>query len=558
MLRLKSLLLVAFFTLFVYVPVQGQPKDEANSGKLTIGITQFPATFHPTIGSMAARSYILGMTRRPITTIDADWNLVCMLCKVLPTFENGLARLEKTPDGKDGIAVTYTLRPDAFWGDGVPVSTKDVLFTWTVGRHPMSGIRGSEFYRRIYEVVAHDAHTFTFHFDRVTFNYNRINAFDLLPAHIEEEKFRNPERYKDNSAFNTDILNKGLYNGPYRVESITHGSHIVLVPNDYWWGEKPKFHRIVIRSIENTAALEANLLSGSIDMIAGELGLTLDQALAFEKRHKGKYNVVYNTSLIYEHLDVMLDNPILSDKRVRQALIYGIDRQAISDVLFGGKQPVAHSSINPLDWISDPDVPKYPYDPEKAKALLEEAGWKVGKGGIRYNSKNQRLTVELMTTAGNRSRELVQQVLQSQWKQVGFDIRIRNQPARVYFGETTRQRKFKGLAMYAWYSAPESVPRATLYSDSIPTAENNWSGQNYPGFRNAEMDQLIKDIEEELDRGKRLEKWKRLQEVYANELPVIPLYFSADAHIWPKNLKGIVPTGHQYRSSLWVEYWYRE
>ena len=185
----------------------------------------------------------------------------------------------------------------------------------------------------------------------------------------------------------------------------------------------------------------------------------------------------------------------------------------------------------------------------------DEAGWSAMRGGFRHNAKGERLSFELMTTAGNRSRELVEQVVQSQWRALGIDIRIRNEPARVFFGQTMTQRKFPAMGMYAWISSPENVPRTTLYSKEIPTAENNWSGQNYPGFRNAEMDALIDKIEVELDREKRRAMWQRIQEIYATELPVLPLYFRADPFIIPKWLKGVEPTGHQYPSTLWVETW---
>src|SRR5690349_9540368 len=90
-------------------------------------------------------------------------------------------------------------------------------------------------------------------------------------------------------------------------------------------------------------SLEANLLSGTIDMIAGELGLSLDEALAFDKRHGSEFQVIYKPGLVFEHVDVNLDQPALSDLRVRQALLWGLDREAISDSLFGGRQKVADS-----------------------------------------------------------------------------------------------------------------------------------------------------------------------------------------------------------------------
>ena len=163
-----------------------------------------------------------------------------------------------------------------------------------------------------------------------------------------------------------------------------------------------------------------------------------------------------------------------------------------------------------------------------------------------------------MTTAGSRTRELVEQVLQSQWQRLGIDVRIRNEPARVFFGETVRKRKYKAMAMFAWISAPENVPRTTLHSDQIPTEANGWAGQNDTGFKNAEMDELLEKLERELDRDRRKTMWQRLQQIYAEELPALLLYFRLDPHIWPLWLDGVVPTGHMDTSTLWSSRWRAE
>ena len=548
MMRYLAVVFILIFTALHHTAAKA--KDQ-----LVIGITQFPSTFHPNIDSMLAKSYILAMTRRPFTVYDVNWKNICLLCTKLPTMENGLAQRKTTPDGKNGVAVSYTIHPKATWGDGTPVTTKDVMFTWKVGRHKQSGVGNIEFYRSLYKVEPMDEKTFTLHFDKLTFEYNSIGGFNLLPAHLDEKNFADPLSYKNRTAFDTDTTNPGLYFGPFRIDEAIAGSHVVLVPNNTWYGAKPHFKKITVRVIENTAALEANLLSGGIDMIAGELGLTVDQAVNFEKRHGDKFQIIYKPGLIYEHIDLNLDNPILADKRVRHALIHAIDREAISQRLFGGRQPVAHTSVNPLDWVYAEDIRQYPYNPKAANRLLDEAGWTVRRKGIRYNTKGERLRLEIMTTAGNRSRELVQQVMQSQWKAVGVDVRIKNQPARVFFGKTVTERLYTGLAMYAWISSPESVPRTTLHSGHIPNADNNFAGQNYTGFKNSEMDALLEIIETELDRTKRQKLWHSLQRIYANELPVIPLYFRANPYVIPKWLTGVVPTGHQYPTSHWVEKW---
>jgi len=548
---LKATLLLAVMFFQVVGANAADKKDE-----LTIGITQFPSTFHPNIDSMMAKTYILSMTRRPFTAYDKNWKLVCLLCTKLPTLKNGLAKPELTPKGKRGIAVTYTILPQAVWGDGVPVTTEDVVFTWKIGRHRLSGVAGMEFYRSLYKIDVKDAKTFTLHFDKRTFDYSAINGFLLVPKHIDKNNFAKPAEYKHQTAFDTDTANAGLYFGPYVISKVKPGSHVVLERNPKWWGKKPYFQRIIVRVIGNTAALEANLLSGTIDMIAGELGLTVDQAVAFERRHGKKFNISYKAGLIYEHLDLNLDNPFLKDKRVRKALLYALDRDLIVGQLFGGRQPVAHTSVSPLDWIVAKDIPTYRHDPKMAKQLLTQAGW-TKRGRKLVNKKGETLTLDIMTTAGNRSRELVEQVLQSQWKKLGIDVRIKNQPARVFFGQTVTQRKFKAMAMFAWISSPESVPRTTLHSDHIPSKENNFAGQNYTGYKNPEMDGLLERIEVELDRDKRQKLWHRFQTIYADDLPVTPLYFRAEPYILPKWLKGLEPTGHQDPSTLWVEHWRR-
>jgi peptide/nickel transport system substrate-binding protein len=187
--------------------------------------------------------------------------------------------------------------------------------------------------------------------------------------------------------------------------------------------------------------------------------------------------------------------------------------------------------------------------------FLDEAGWDQLKDGVRHIAAGQPLTLEAMSTAGNRTRELVGQVLQSHWQRLGIDVRIRNEPARVFFGETISKRKFSAMAMFAWISAPEHVPRSTLHSEEIPTEANGWAGQNYTSYRNPEMDALIDAIEIELDRGKREQMWHRLQQIYARDLPALPLYFRANPHIWPPWLEGVTPTGHLNPSTLWVEHW---
>jgi peptide/nickel transport system substrate-binding protein len=526
--------------------------------QFVIGINQFPGTLHPGIDPMLTKSYVLDMTRRPFTTYDHEWKLVCMLCTELPSIGKGTAREVVRPDGTPAIDATFTIRPGAAWGDGTPVTTRDVLFTWEVGRHPDAGITNYDLFARdIAGITAHDDRTFTVHWARRVCSYDAINDLRVLPEHLERAPFeRDPARYRDRTLYDADPTNPGLWFGPYRLAAIERGSSLVLERNPTWWGRKPGFERIVVRAVENTAALEANLLSGDVDYVSGEAGLPIDQAIAFERRHGDRFTVLYQPGLFYEHIDLNLDDPALADLRVRRALLHAIDREALSRQLFDGRQPVAHTAVNPLDReVYSPDHVRYAYDPARAAALLEEAGWTPGPDGIRRNAAGERLSFVLMSTAGNRNRELVQQVLQSQWREAGIEIRIENQPARVFFGETLSRRRFADMAMFAWISSPANVPRTTLHSTAIPDTGNGWSGQNHGGYRNPEMDRVLDALEVTCGEEAR-PLWAELQRLYAEDLPALPLLYRADAYILPPWLEGLRPTGHQYSSALWVEEWH--
>jgi peptide/nickel transport system substrate-binding protein len=550
MVRTRLALAVAAL-LLASAPAFAQQKDE-----LVIGVAQFPAALHPNLESHVVQSLVLGMTQRPFTVYDADWKLICMLCTELPDKAKGTAREYTTADGKPGWAIDYAIDPRAKWGDGTPITTRDVQFVYDVGKNPDAGANNQEMYRTFDKLEIKDERKFTFYTNKRECDYQGLSDFELVPAHIEKPIYdQGAKEYRNRTAYQAQSVNPALWFGPYVVSRVEPGATIVLERNPHWWGKPGAFRRIVFRTIENTAALEANLLSGAIDYIAGEDGVTLDQALAFEKRHGDRYNVVYRPGLIYEHVDLFLENPLLTDVRVRQALLMGINRDAMSARLFEGKQPVAQGGVNPLDVVHDPKTPIYPFDPRRAAALLDAAGYRPGPGGIRVNAAGQPLSLDLMTTAGNRVRELVETVIQSDLKQIGVDIKIKNEPAQVFFGTTMRERKFGAMGMFAWVSSPKNIPYTTLHSSMIPTPANNFSGQNYTGFKNAEMDTVLDRIRVECADDVQAQLWSRIQSLYAEELPVLPLYFRTNPYIMPKNLKGVRPTGHQFPSTLWVEDW---
>lgn len=546
--------------LFLALLLFAAPAHADGHKDLRIGIAQFPSTLHPFFDAMVAKSYVIGATARPVTVHGPDWLPQCMFCTELPTYENGKAKREVNKDGTTGIAATYTLKEGLTWGDGTPLTTKDILFAYEVGKNPKSGVGNSEFFiKDISGIDAADERTFTIHFVKEKCDFAPIGDFYPLPEHLERKIFeKDPETYKNRTLYNTEPTNAGLWSGPYRIAKVESGASIRVEKNSAWKGPAPYFDSITFRTIDNSAALTANLLAGDIDYIPGELGVMLDEALSFEKRlnsqKPGQFEVIYKQSLTYEHIDIPHDKPPFNDVRVRQALLYAMNRAAISQQIFGGKHEQAASDINPLDTVFTSDVRQYNYDLAKAGELLDAAGWKL-KDGTRQNDKGEKLRITLSTTAGNRTRETIAQAIQSDLKKAGIEVAIDLQPARVLFGDTMRERKFTGGVMYAWMSAPQGIPKTTLYSKMIPTKENNWAGQNYPAYNSAVMDKIIDDLDTVCAPEQNKKLWYDLQKLYAEELPALPLYYRADSYFKPKWLQGVTPTGHLHPSTLWIENW---
>jgi len=532
------------------LPAAAQPRDS-----LTIGMVQFPPDMHPFITNTSIKDYILVTALRSMTTFTRAGEVVCRLCDDLPTLANGKAKIIDRPDGTKGMQVLYTLKPGNFWADGQPVTAADFAFAFQV----LKSFAAPPQYDA---VTALDERTLRVDLKSVRYDYNRY-GYSPLSEHIEGPIFRDakdPLDYGQKSALNRRPEEPGLWMGPYRIAEFRPNESVTLVPNPHWTGPKPQFQHVTMRLIENTSALQANLLSGDVDMVAsGNLGLTLDQIIALAKSQATRFDFAFQPAVTsYEHLTPNLDNPLLADKRVRQAMQMAIDRKTLTAKLFEGKQEVADSFKHPSQFGWDPKVKTWPYDPKAARALLADAGFKPGPDGILLAPSGDRFSLDYTTTAGNRTRELVQQVLQTQLKAVGIELLIKNEPARVMFGETLRKRTFKGLVEFQSDPPLDWVPDYTFASTWIPTADNNWSGTNYMNYRSKPMDDAIAAAQTELDPAKRKAIWKTILDTAAEDLPEINLFFASTAFILPKWLTGVVhpdPTQFIGTGPAWIEEW---
>jgi peptide/nickel transport system substrate-binding protein len=529
------------------LPLSGAQARDA----LTIGIAEFPSSLHPSIDPLLIKNYVIGFATRTVTTYDADNHLICLLCTEVPTLENGLARMEGA-----GMAVTIKLRPDLRWGDNEPVTARDLAFTWRVGRDPAAGFSNAYPWTRASSVDVLDDHTAVLHMDRVLVSYALWDQ--VLPEHVEGpvyEKAKAAGDYINTTEYNRNPLNPGLWNGPYMVSGYQSGATITLSPNPHWPGQAPGFKTVQMRLVADTAALQANLLSGDIDI---DNNLTLDQVLALQKQYPSRFTYSYAPSLTYSHIDASGTNPVLADVRVRRALLMAINRQAINERLYGSKNTLAPSFVSPKNPDFDPTVPLVPYDPAAARRLLDEAGWTPGPDGIRRNAAGERMSLEFLAGAGFRINELLQAVLQDAWKAIGVEATLRTEPSRTLFGQTTKHRAFPGLVMYTWTSNVGESPALTLGTSMIPSEANNWSGANFTGFSDPAFDAAIATSETELDPARRRAAWNTMQHIYAERLPALPLFIYVIPQALPTWLRGFGPNGTGQPFSQQAEFWRSE
>jgi len=540
-------ILVGIAVVILIVTFTSKKGMKKNTKQIVIGIAQEPDSLDPLFMEMGASHEMYSLIFQDDIERDDKWDLQARFITMIPTLENGLM---KTLSG-NRTQVTWNIKEGMKWSDGHPLTSADYLFAHRLISDDRLPIISRNFLKRIEKVEAPDPLTFVVTW-KEPYAYANL-GHQILPKHILEATYE-----KDPANYYKSFFNRHpIGNGPFKLEEWSAGSHLIFTQNPHWYGKKPEFEKIIYRIISNTNAMESNLLAGSIDAITS-FGLSLDQALDFERRHGHSFTFHYRPALTWERISCNLDNPILKDKRVRQALLYGANRQKMVDILFQGKQQVADSWIPPNHYGYNPNIKHYPFNRDKAKSLLKEAGWIKTPSGIRVNKFGQPLKLTIMTTSGDKTREQVEQLLQDDWRHIGVQLLINNQPAKVYFGETIRKRKFTDLAMYASTTDPiyDGVTAWTI--DNIPTKENNWHGQNATGWRHEEASRILHKIPGTLSKEKRRSLLHQQQVIWSEEVPTLSLYFRSQVTVTHKKLRNWKPTGTLHPITWNAEEWYFE
>jgi len=408
--------------------------------------------------------------------------------------------------------ITYKISQKAVWDDGQPIISQDFKYTWD------QIVNGKDIYSKVgYEKIASvdtpDPKTAVVTFKEDYADYQDLfgGGQGIYPSHLLEGKDRNT-LMKDGYTFS---------GGPWKIDHWTKGQEVKLVPNPMYWGQKPHMSSVTFKFLADSAAEQQAYKTGQVSMIYPQAQLELAQL-------KGQPDTKFDatTSLSYEALWMNNADPLFSDVNVRKAVSYAVDRNAIVQQLFGPVQPdiqPINAFITPANktFYTDP-FKVYSKDLGKVDSLMTGAGWAKGPDGI-YAKAGKKAEITIKSTAGNKRRELTEQLLQSQLKDAGFSLLIANEKAAVLFNDTLPKGNFQ-LSLYAQVPPSADPGICTIWcSANIPGPANSNSGQNYVRVNDPKADQAFGQLDIQTDKDKRVSLHKEGQQALADVAASLPL-----------------------------------
>jgi peptide/nickel transport system substrate-binding protein len=493
-------------------------------GTLRIASRQEPDNLNPLLGTQTVDTDLSMFWAGYLFNWSDRDELVPELAERVPTLENGdIAR--------DGRTIVYHLRRSVRWQDGIPFDADDVIYTW----HQMLNPRNFVVSRFGYDVVAsidrRDDHTIAVHLKRpfapfVTTFFTMASHSDcILPRHLLA-------RYPD--------LNRAAFNslpvgtGPFRVAAYEKGVRVRLVANDGYWRGRPALRAIDYRIIPNDNTILTLARTHEIDFY-----YRASEVQAPSLRGIPGMRIVLAPFTRFADLGINAGVPALADARVRRALAYATDRRALVDKVTHGVAEAGDSDQPSFFWAYDANVRRYPYDPKRAGALLDAAGWHAAPGGVRWRNGDA-LRLDLVGFTGSATVTEAQALIQAEWRAVGVDVEIKNfSSAQLYAtlgaGGIEQSGKFD-VAFENWANGTDPDDSILFACGMAPPA-----GWNIYHLCNPALDAAERDALGHYDRRTRKAAYARVQAVIADQLPIIVLWYQRELDVVNTDFRGYRP-----------------
>jgi len=467
-------------------------------GTLVVGLIGDVDALNPLISSTRGASDIEGMIFLTLTEINPD----------LDSYSPSLAKSWEFSE--DHLRLTFHLRNDVYWTDGVKTTAHDVKFSFQKQIDPViawSAIRWKQFIQDV-EVV--DDTTITYIFKEV-YPYQLMDAGvgAILPRHILEKI--PSEQWRS-----IDFNRQPIGNGPFKLKRWISQQTIELVPNEDYYAGRPYLDRIVFRVIPDQTSLLAQLKSGDVDLMESLPPKDVTKMEEDFQNGHSAVRIVKYPSRAYGYIGWNMTHPLFESKTVRQALTMAIDRDNLIEAVYFGLAEPCHSPISPILWAYNPDMPKFSYDPERARSMLAAEGWADHDGDGWLDREGRKFEFTVKTNQGNRIREAITVIVQDQLAKLGIKVSPRLVEWTV-FSDQTNRKDFE--AIVAGWSVGLKVDLTTMWhSESINDKFN------YVSYSNPRVDELIESAKREMDRSKAKLLWDQAQRLIVEDQPYTFLY----------------------------------
>jgi peptide/nickel transport system substrate-binding protein len=573
-------LLLVLGVLASLVLADAAPSQAQTPRVATVALAREPDRFY--LPTTLEDQLVANLVFDPLVGLDDQMNPYPVLAAALPSPDNGLVRL--SGDGPDRrLIVTMPLRQGITWSDGEPFTADDVVYTWQLMMNPQSGFdttvedklksvdRVDDTTVQFTYLSANEAHALDperykdLGKDPVLDPLYFFGLYDA-PAIYPRHKLRDvigddPRHSRQVQAVETsDFARNPIGTGPFVLSSWNPGTALTFTSRGLPLPQRlaqPGLDSVAFVIVPDKNDSLTALSAGQIQLVAQD---NLDASDAPVLDTLPGIEPHYTPGDAWEHLTFNLDNAILADPNVRQALARAIDRNALNTSVMSGKAEVPMSQVPSWSWAFDPDLPRFDHNLEMANQLLDRAGWtRSTPDGIRSKG-GQRLVLRFWSTPASFRPALMDAIKQDAAK-VGIQLDTDMVPNATLFDtsgtspQSLVSRQFD-VVEFAWVSSydPGFDAVYNMHSASVPTKTNGYVGGNYGDYKNSRNDQLLNQVEISLDPAFRRIALFEAQSIWQSDLPVLPLLLRPITTA-SRNLTNFRPTPAPAGETWNIEQW---
>jgi peptide/nickel transport system substrate-binding protein len=492
----------------------------AEGGTLMRRLIGEPGTLNAVLQSGLPEQQVLQYVSRNLLDFDSRMNLVPGLAE----------RYEVSPDGRE---VRLTLRPDAVWEDGSPVTARDAVFTI---RRIMDPAVPSPLFKPVFETLASVEATGPLSLVAKFREPDAAHAMSLVLPLLPEKHYagKNFLKARENRA--------PVSNGPYRFVSWKPQDSLVLERNERYFGPRPHFDRIVFRILPENAVAYQAVLTGSLDETA--IDESVKQQAARDPEYARCCRTVEFYTLDYNYIALNNRSPLFSDARVRRAVTMLLDRGSIVRNLFRGSARIISGPWAPDSPAYDASVTPLPFDPAGAAKLLDEAGWRDTNGDGTRDRAGREFTFELLVSAGSNIGRQIDEMLATELARVGVKAAVRTLEW-ASFVERIDGGNFEAASLAWSASDPNPDPFPYWHSSQFPP-----HGLNSGYYSNPEADRLMEEARREMNEEARLKIYHRLHAIFRDDAPAVFVTNASAKYAFRRDIGGIVTSPLGF-SGIW-------